>query len=86
MARLFYLHAPSSKTSKNSAGSSEPQDLPAGKEAARESLLQLINKLREVEQSGKRPEFTEADVGSKFILPFLHATTHGTRWENPSKR
>lgn len=53
--------------------------MPAGKEVAKDRLLELVKKLREVDQSGKRPEFTEADVGSKFVLPFLELLGWGTK-------
>ena len=53
--------------------------MPAGKEVAKDPLLGLVKKLREVDQSGKRPEFTEADVGSKFVLPFLEALGWDTK-------
>jgi len=38
-----------------------------------EKIRELIERYDEVLREGKIPKFTEADVGSKFILPFLEA-------------
>lgn len=38
-----------------------------------EKISELVERYDEVVREGKIPKFTEADVGSKFILPFLEA-------------
>jgi len=43
------------------------------RDVAREKVQQLIRNYDSVVQAGKRGEFSEADVGSKFILPLLSA-------------
>ncbi|RJS79230.1 hypothetical protein CW713_08665 [Methanophagales archaeon] len=41
------------------------------KEQAKEEIGRLINKLEEVVREGKESDYSEADVGSKFILPLI---------------
>jgi len=43
------------------------------KNQTREKIRELVERYDEVVRDGKIPKFTEADVGSKFILPFLEA-------------
>jgi len=44
-----------------------------------EKIRELVERYDEVVREGKIPEFTEADVGSKFILPFLEALGWNTK-------
>lgn len=43
------------------------------KDAAEEKIRELIENYDTLVRNGKIPKFSEADVGSKFILPFLEA-------------
>jgi len=43
------------------------------KDLAREKIQQLIESYNSVVRAGKKAEYSEADVGSKFILPLLSA-------------
>lgn len=45
----------------------------ASKEYAREKVQQLIESYDSIVRAGKKAEYSEADVGSKFILPLLSA-------------
>jgi len=43
------------------------------KETAREKFRDLVERYNQIVKEGKIPKFSEADVGSKFILPFIEA-------------
>ena len=43
------------------------------KESAKKKLMELASRFEQVSSSGKEKTFSEADVSSKFILPFLEA-------------
>jgi len=47
-------------------------------EAARK-IHELVEKYNDLLRDGKREVFSEADVGSKFILPFLEALSWDTK-------
>jgi len=52
---------------------------PTDKEKARTDIADLVNRLEQVIESGKEATFSEADVSSKFILPFLDALGWDTK-------
>jgi len=49
------------------------------KENAKKDIADLVNRLEQVIESGKEATFSEADVSSKFILPFLDALGWDTK-------
>jgi len=53
--------------------------MPYTKEQAKEEINKLIEKYSKVKRDGKEGDFSEPDVGSKFILPFFEALNWDTK-------
>jgi len=53
--------------------------IPTDKQKAKSDLTDLVNRLEQIIESGKEATFSEADVSSKFILPFLDALGWDTK-------
>lgn len=53
--------------------SDKPSGSTMSKETAVEKIRELVETFDKLVRDGKIPKFSEADVGSKFILPFLEA-------------
>ena len=52
---------------------------PTDKEKVKTDIADLVKRLEQVIKSGKEATFSEADVSSKFILPFLDALGWDTK-------
>lgn len=53
--------------------------IPTDKEKTKTDIADLVNRLEQIIQGGKEATFSESDVSSKFILPFLDALGWDTK-------